>query len=578
MKNYLKIFICCLLAALMLCGCTPAPTPDSPETDTTTPAESTTPAPEPKLDVTLFSAGPSYTVIRPEECEKAIIDITSNLRTKLDELTDHRVSIDTDWLKRGSEPDPEKLEILVGNTNRPETTQVLSSIGYGDFAIQLVGKKLVVAAHTTELLQQAADYLAANLVEVKEDGTVSLTGNYVYSSGIADLISSPQQLAEYTVIFPLSDTTAKDYAQLISQAAQEQFGVTLNYTSDRATPVEKEILIGSTNRPESAALGEMTGLDYKLYASGGKIVLGGKTAVSNSLAAEAFVDKFLSGKYYSSVKIPAVLDLSQSGTITLKDAYDPTLTEGADLRIMSFNILAELWDEKAKATMPGRDKHTVALILSYMPDVVGLQETTALWYSLLEPQLDGIYKFASYTVPNGKTNYSTLMYNIHTTELLECKTTLYTVRNSDNMRHLTWARFRRKSDGAEYIVSCTHWDITHEKRLVQWEENANLINELYAKYKLPIFATGDYNSNEQDLFAKFIEKTGMVDPKYVAKTIVNPGKTTHGLGSKAPDSDVCIDHIAVTPGQDILFYNRLTCPTATDASDHCPIYIDVKLK
>ena len=169
------------------------------------------------------------------------------------------------------------------------------------------------------------------------------------------------------------------------------------------------------------------------------------------------------------------------------------------------------------------------------------------------------------------------MYNIHTTELLECKTTLFTVRNSDNMRNLTWARFRRKSDGAEYIVTCTHWDITDEKRQVQWKENAQLINELYEKYKLPIFATGDYNSNEQDLFAKFLQETKMIDPKYQAKTIVNAGKTTHTLGSKASNSELCIDHIAVTPGQDILFYNRLTCPTATDASDHCPIYIDVKL-
>ena len=77
----------------------------------------------------------------------------------------------------------------------------------------------------------------------------------------------------------------------------------------------------------------------------------------------------------------------------------------------------------------------------------------------------------------------------------------------------TWARFRRKSDGAEYIVICTHGDIKDDKRQVQWGEKATPINDLYEKYKLPIFSTGDYNGNEEDLFDDFLKETNMIAPK-----------------------------------------------------------------
>ena len=584
MNSKLKIAIALLLILLTLVSCAPAGTPSDTSADDTTvsdaPADTTVPVQE-DLDLVLFDQSTAYVIMRADETSQTIVNMVADFRKAIDALTDiNTVSIKTDWLKKGVEPDPNALEILVANTNRPESAQAMEGLAYSDFAIKKVGNKVIIAAHNEKTLKQAIDYFLNNLIVAEGEGTkkvLKLKSEYVSSSGVKDIISSADQLAEYQIVYPTGDSVMMNKAKDLAAKLESVYGVTVKCVNDRTDATAKEILIGMTSREESAFVKDLIGLDYAIKVVGQKIIIGARSETATGIAIDTFTSDFMSGIYSNTFCISENYDNSASGTIVLKDSYDPTLTEGADLRIMSFNILAELWDDQAKATMPGRDKNTVALILSYMPDVIGLQETTALWYSLLEPQLDGIYKFASYTVPTGKVNYSTLMYNIHTTELIECKTTLYTVRNSDNMRHLTWARFRRKSDGAEYIVTCTHWDITDEKRQVQWKENAQLINELYAKYNLPIFATGDYNSNEQDLFAKFLQETKMIDPKYEAKTIVNAGKTTHTLGAKASNSELCIDHIAVTPGQEVLFYNRLTCPTATDASDHCPIYIDVKL-
>ena len=115
---------------------------------------------------------------------------------------------------------------------------------------------------------------------------------------------------------------------------------------------------------------------------------------------------------------------------------------------------------------------------------------------------------------------------------------------------------------------------------VQAVENAKLINELVAKYKCPVFSTGDYNQAEtSDDFKGFMAATGMQDPKYTADVINRACKTTHTRGSKpSASAAVCIDHIATSAGVDVRYYNTLFCSAAIDASDHCPIYIDVKLK
>ncbi|MBQ9080631.1 MAG: endonuclease/exonuclease/phosphatase family protein [Clostridia bacterium] len=572
MNSKLKALLALALVLLTLVSCAPN-TPDNVDGTTT---EQVTTVPYVDNSLVLFDANTSYTVIRAEETNSEIKDIAADIRNKLDELVDGTVKISTDWLKKGVEPDPNALEILVANTNREESIATLEDIAYSDYAVRIMGKKVVIAAHNAENLQKAADHFINILV--KDGDAFKLPNSYTFTSGVSDLFTDSNPLSGYSIIYPAGSTSDLASARTLADAIKDLCGVELSCNDDKTAATDKEILVGATSRTESEQLKSLTGLEYIIRASGTKLIIGGSTGIATELAVEKLADKFLSGIYSNSFKISSNYDQTTLGTVTLSGAEDPTLAEGADLRIMSFNILAELWDDKAKATMPGRDANVVSIILSYMPDVVGLQETTDLWYSLLEPQLEGVYKFASYKVPNGKTNYSTLMYNVNTTEFIESGTTLYSDRNSDNMRHLTWVRFRRISDGAEYIVTCTHWDITEERREVQWQENAKLINDLYAKYKVPIFATGDYNSSETSLFGKFLDATGMLDPKYDSKVINRAGKTTHTLGSAVADATTCIDHIAVTPGPELLYYNTLTCPAAIDASDHCPIYIDVKLK
>ena len=63
---------------------------------------------------------------------------------------------------------------------------------------------------------------------------------------------------------------------------------------------------------------------------------------------------------------------------------DPELAEGADLRIMSYNILHPDW---SRVPVKGRDEIVAGILQYYMPDVVALQEAGAKWHKALTPLL-----------------------------------------------------------------------------------------------------------------------------------------------------------------------------------------------
>ena len=492
MKNIAKTLLVCLLSALMLMGCTPdnSDLPDG--TVDTTPADT-----EAAPLLTLFDANTSYTVIRAEECGDQVKKMAASFRSALADMTSYKVSIKTDWIRPEQTPDPETLEILIANTNHPESKQVLESLGARDYAIKVVGKKLVIAAHSADTLQAALDYTLENLIKVADDGTVSLMSEYTYQSGVDDLIKTYEELGEYRLVISPDDSASAELSKELQQLIKKMCGVELSIVDDTTPATDKEILLGNTSRPESDALNKVSGLEYTIAVNGSKIVIGANTKIAYSIAINAFAETFMTKDFSDTCKIPSDYNEVRVATMTIENGEDPALAEGADLRVMSFNILAELWDDKAAATMPGREEHVAKILFSYQPDVVGLQETTDLWYSLLETELEGVYQFASYQIPSGYTNYSTLMYNTRTTELIECKTVEFPEGNI-LLRNLTWGRFRRISDGAEYIVTCTHWSTIDEEIDIQWPINAQLINDLYntvCPFSPPVTTTPPKQSN-----------------------------------------------------------------------------------
>jgi endonuclease/exonuclease/phosphatase family metal-dependent hydrolase len=249
---------------------------------------------------------------------------------------------------------------------------------------------------------------------------------------------------------------------------------------------------------------------------------------------------------------------------------------------MSFNILSEEWD--AAAVMEGRDIRVSSVLLNYRPDVAALQEVSNAWYPILQNYIGEVYQFTRKKIPSGSGTYTTLIYNKLTTKLVEEGIHLYSVGNSQRLRSIVWGVFESISSGERYIVFSTHWDVGAERqwmRMTEAKEMAEFCKNLYDKYKVDIFACGDYNSSEStEEYQTFINESGFVDAKNSAKHINRACKTYHTLFESVSTSTYeSIDHITFMEQTKpkVLYYNTLIAEYIIDASDHSPIYIDIKL-
>lgn len=89
----------------------------------------------------------SYAVIRPENCDATVKTAATSLLRALKTISGVKdIDIKTDF------DAPTDYEILVGNTTRPESSEVASRLSENDYRIEIVGKKLVVVGKTDAAL------------------------------------------------------------------------------------------------------------------------------------------------------------------------------------------------------------------------------------------------------------------------------------------------------------------------------------------------------------------------------------------------------------------------------------------
>lgn len=90
-------------------------------------------------------------------------------------------------------------------------------------------------------------------------------------------VLSKVEIQEYTVVYPENGSVYEQYAaEILCDYVKDNYAVELALTDDTATEVEYEILVGNTNRSESAVNIEFADNQYILKTDGKKLVLLGK--------------------------------------------------------------------------------------------------------------------------------------------------------------------------------------------------------------------------------------------------------------------------------------------------------------
>ena len=525
-----------------------------------------------------------YKVVRPDQTTDLVISCMQQVCSVVKDLDNAKLKLnpETDWVKTGTDTSS-FTEILIGNTNRPETAEVLNSIDYDEYAIVVKNNKIVVAAHNKDTLTEATNFLCEKLMKVEngEDGKaskVTFIGSYYFKSDKTFFFTQDNPLANYKIVCNTSSANANKAAKALAEKVKRYFGVELTVVDASDPETELEIVVGNTNRSICAELENVDELSFLMAVKGKKMIIGCTNDSTIDMAIEKFCSLYVNGKYSNTMNF-------EKDFYEIDNSYvfsdSPDMVVGTDIRIMSFNVLCELWAEEAKDYLP-RVQTAAAVIDYYEPHVVGLQEISDKYHTSLNSLFGTKYKIVDAKTSRNETNFSPLAYNTEKVILKDHGTKIFSKGNNTKLRLGAWAVFEDKATGKEFIVVNTHWDLTGngEYRTVHSNEMAQLVNELKAKYNAPVITTGDYNTKEsEEQYKNYVEKAALHEAKYTAKVVKRKTKTTHTLGTALATGEAdSIDHIFGTSDVEFLFYNVLADKLIINASDHCPIYADIKLK
>ena len=173
-------------------------------------------------DYTLASGGTAnYTIIRSDYGSEDQTKAAVKLRKALSAVTGADFTIATDWEKDPPSDDviAARYEILVGDTNRPETAAAAAALTGGDaYLIETLGSKLVIVASSDRALASAIEYFCEYIGYTSEDNytaaaELSLGGGYshtgVYEMKVAPQTSSDRPCIVETV-YPTDDIVVAD--------------------------------------------------------------------------------------------------------------------------------------------------------------------------------------------------------------------------------------------------------------------------------------------------------------------------------------------------------------------------------
>ena len=204
MTKKLTAFLLAMIMVLGLVGCTGG-TPSETAADETTDVVSVETEPsEVKIELTAELLA-QYQVLRPEKAAKGeSIDLTiaaaQNLKDAINNAFGVELKLSDDWYKAADGLPETAKEILVGKTNRVETTNVLAQIKAKDFAIAFENERIVITAGTDNGVTDAVNYFIENYINTTDKKIVFNEHHlevvaYQYPMGSISIAGTPINMA-----------------------------------------------------------------------------------------------------------------------------------------------------------------------------------------------------------------------------------------------------------------------------------------------------------------------------------------------------------------------------------------------
>lgn len=226
----------------------------------------------------------SYRIVRQQNASPELISVAVDFAERMSESVGVTMALSDGYLARGEEPDDNAPEILIGRTNRPQSDEAYTALGdHFGFSVARIGKKIVVAAPTAEMTEQALNYLLEEYIgKSAGDGRFSLPETLDYRSKEydgAEIIHEGTPV--YNVVYSMKASSG------VADAAQSVYR-TINSLSKTDTTLKNdwkrkdmkydmslyEVVIGDTGYDRSKELKAQSKYsDWKMEMADRKIYL-----------------------------------------------------------------------------------------------------------------------------------------------------------------------------------------------------------------------------------------------------------------------------------------------------------------
>lgn len=399
-------------------------------------------------------------------------------------------------------------------------------------------------------------------------------------------------ISRYSIIYSTALIGLDLSAALLRDTLRERYQCELPVYADTEAEIgEREILLGNTNRPLSQKCyvgdGARRLMTYELIWEDGalQIACGGPHSARRAIAALA--DALCDGKS---------LEAALCKKHELAPEHIP-LTEGADVRIMSANLLGECY-RTSKHDQPVSSERAeifAKMLVDYAPDIVGAQEVDVKYHAPLRRYFKvlrnsyGISYDMTLEMHGEKSNDSPIFYRADKYRLdgalfepapyqpLDPKSCVDKYPSGVSSTRFT----SLKNPMLTLALLSVHWHWQKEDAVPEGEQPnqktdaemmAARIMELEKAYPgIRVFSTGDFNSHrfaKKYLYELLSDIDGAISSELAAKNGVLIPSFMH--------KKQYIDHIIGKRGTfDVLLHTGVkNC--AEVLTDHQPIFADIK--
>lgn len=549
-------------------------------------SETEQPAVNTKVEINVANLS-EYYLVRPDTQNNDIIDSVKNLFNVLQDTFGIKTKgITTDFILPGNDTYKEhEYEIVIGETNREASIAFTSELKYSEYGYAVIGNKIVIAGCSVEDTILAVDKFIADVITPNAGKDVIVLENDKYIQKVDfkfdTLKINGTDISEYDIVYKKTKMFQENE---IAESLKDSIGrlcgakvrtVLMNTTGSVSN---KQIVI-----TDSAALTDA------LKAEKDAMLAGVDPANSSILLADENVvwiyGDTLAAVLDSANQLLELFDNSSDGSVTI--ASGVYTIENTAIRCMSYNVLVGSDEAQGFGPVAERKKGVLNTILKYSPDILGVQEASNEWMTILKLELGkngydcvGLGRDTQNNNKGAKSlgEHSAIFYNTEKYDLVETNTYWLTDTpnvksyhpDSDYIRIMTYAIFERKSDGYRFMHVNTHLDFSNKVQLDQVAKMLELIDDI--GFEGLIFSTGDYNMRIDFPAYQLFLNAGFVNSFSVARTKSEPN--INGMIDfvlvRDTTADIRVENHFVANDQEDRVYKDDMFP-----SDHCAVYATV---